>query len=44
MAKNWRGLNDRGTLKSGISQKSFDELSRLTQLFLHPDSHRILLF
>ena len=44
VAKNWRDLNNRGTLKPGISHKSFDELSRLTQLFLHHDSHRILLF
>ena len=27
-----------GTLKSGVSHKWFDESSRLTELFLHPDS------
>ena len=44
VVKNWRGLKDLCTLKPGISHKSFDELSRLTELFLHPDSDRILLF
>ena len=30
MVKNWRGLIDHGTLKSGVSHKSFDEFSILT--------------
>ena len=29
MAKNGRGLIDHSTLKSGVSHKLFDELSRL---------------
>ena len=29
MVKNERGLTDHGTLKSVVSQKLFDELSRL---------------
>ena len=38
MIKHGQGLKDRGTFKSGISQKWSDELSRLIEWFLHADS------
>ena len=38
IVKNGRGLIDHGTLKSGVSHKVFDELSKLTEQFLHVDS------
>ena len=38
MVKNGWGFRDHGTLKSGISHKWFDELSRLTEWFLCTDS------
>ena len=41
-AKNGRDLIDHGTLKSGVSHKWFDELSRLIEWFLHADSDRIV--
>ena len=31
-----------GTLKSGVSHKRFDELSRLIESFLHADSDGII--
>ena len=42
MAKNGQGLIDSGTLKSGVSHKSFNELSRLIEWFLHADSDGII--
>ena len=41
MLKNWRGLLDHGTLKSGVSHKWFDESSRLIEWFLDADSDGI---
>ena len=38
------GLKDRGTLKPGISRKWTDELSKLTESFLHADSDGKLVF
>ena len=42
MVKNEWGLIDHRTLKSGVSQKWFDELSRLIEWFLHADSDGII--
>ena len=42
MVKNGWGLIDHGTLKSSVSHKWFDELSRLTEWFLHADSDGII--
>ena len=42
MIENERGLIDHGTLKSVVSHKVFDELSRLIKLFLHADSDKII--
>ena len=39
MVKNGRVFRDHGTLKSGVSHKWFDELSRLIEWFLCTDSH-----
>ena len=36
------GLIDHGTFKSGVSQKWFDELSRLTEWFLYADRDGII--
>ena len=44
VAENGRSLKDRGTLKSGISQKWFDELSILIEWFLHADSDGIIFY
>ena len=41
MVKNGRHLLDHGSLKSGVSHKWFDELSRSTEWFLHADSEGI---
>ena len=38
MVENGIGLLDHGTLKPGVSRKWFDEMSRLTEWFLHADS------
>ena len=38
MVKNGQGFRDHGTLKSGVSHKRFDELSRLIEWFLCTDS------
>ena len=38
MVKNGQGLIDHGTLESGVSDKRFDELSRLIEWFVHADS------
>ena len=35
----WVGLIDHGTLKWGLTHKWFDELSRLTELFLYVHSN-----
>ena len=40
--KNGQDLIDYGTLKSGVSHQWFDELSRLTERFLHADSDGII--
>ena len=37
IVENGWGLIDPGTLKSGVSHKWFDELSRLFEQFLHVD-------
>ena len=37
------GLIDHGALKSGVSYKWFDELSRLIEWFLHADIDGIIL-
>ena len=42
MVKNGRGRIDHGALKSGVSHKSFDELSRLIEWFLHADNDGII--
>ena len=39
MHKNGWNLLDHGTLKSGVSHKWFDGLSKLTEWFLHADSN-----
>ena len=39
MVKKGWGFRDHGTLKSGVSHKWFDELSRLIEWFLCTDSH-----
>ena len=44
VVKNEWGLKDHGTLKPGISHKLFDELSRLTEWFLHADSDGIIFY
>ena len=44
VVKNEKGLKDRGTVKPNTSHKWFDELSRLTEWFVHADSDRILRF
>ena len=41
MFKNRWDLIDHGTLKSGVSHKWFDELSRLIKWFLHANSDGI---
>ena len=38
----WRVLIDHGTLKSGVSDKWFDELSRLVKLFSYVDIDGII--
>ena len=38
MVKNGQDLIDYGALKPGVSHQWFDELSRLTEWFLHADS------
>ena len=38
IVKNGWGVIDYGTLKSGVSHKGFDELSRWIERFLHADS------
>ena len=38
MVKNGQGLIDHGTLQSGVSDKLFNELSRLTEQFVDADS------
>ena len=38
MLKNGQNLLDQGTLKSGVSHKWFDELSRSIKWFLYADS------
>ena len=38
IVKNGQGLIDHGTLESGVSDKLFDELSRLIEWFVHADS------
>ena len=40
--KNGWGFIYNATLKSGVSQKWFDEMSRLTEWFAHTDSDRII--
>ena len=42
MVKNGRGLIDPGTVKSGVSHKWFDELSRLIEWFLHAENDGII--
>ena len=42
VVKNGRGLIDYRTLKSGVSHKWFDELSRFIEWFLHVDSDGII--
>ena len=42
--KNEWGLIEHGTLKLGVSHKWFDELSILTEWFLHADINGIILF
>ena len=42
MVKNGWGIIDHGTLKSGVSHKLFDELSRLIEWFLLADSDGIM--
>ena len=42
IVKNEWGLIDHGTLKSGVSHKWFDKLSRLMEWFLHADSDGII--
>ena len=42
MLKNGWDLLDYGILKSGVSHKWFDELSRFIELFLHGDSDWIV--
>ena len=42
MAKNWQDLLDHETLKSGVSHKWLDELSRLIEWFLHADFDGII--
>ena len=42
MMKNGWGLSDHGTLKSFVSYKWFNELSRLIEWFLHADSDRTM--
>ena len=42
MLKNGRGFRDHGTLKSDVSHKWFDELSRLIEWFLCTDSGAIV--
>ena len=42
MVRNGRDLIDYGTLKSGLSHKWFDELSRLVEWFLDADSDGII--
>ena len=42
MIKNGQDLLDHWTLKSGVSHKCFDELSRLVIRFLHADSDLII--
>ena len=44
MVKNGWGLIDHGTHKPSVSHKWFDELSRLTEWFLHADSDGIIFF
>ena len=41
-AQNGQDFLDHGILKSGVSQKRFDELSRLIAWFLHPESDWIV--
>ena len=43
MVKNEWGILDKGTLKSGVSHKWFDELSMLIKWFLHADTDGIIL-
>ena len=42
MVRNGWGLKDYGILKSGVSHKWFDELSRLIEWFLQADSDGIM--
>ena len=42
MLKMGRDLLDQGTLKSDVSHKSFDELSRFIKWFLYVDSNWII--
>ena len=44
MVKNGWGLIDHGTVEPGVYHKWFDELSKLTERFLHVDSDGIIFY